>query len=264
MKKLPTLAALALCAALPARAQPVENHLTPAEAEREFRRANDACLKEDYKGGIEGYEALVRSGWGSADVLFNLGTAHLRQGRLGFAVLYLERALRLDPSDADARSNLEAAQKLRVDRLVGTPEEAGGEEPFTSRLTSYTNGENWAVAFLILWVAGALALLGRRWARAGLRVWLLLGGLAAVAASLPCGAVTAVHALVESGAHDAVIVAQSLPVREGPQESFKAGFEVHEGLKVRLVDRDGRFVRIRLTNGLQGWVPSEGAAPISP
>ena len=264
MRKTSTLVVLVLCAASPARAQSVESHLTPAEAEAVFRRANDACLKEDYKGGVEGFEALVRSGWGSADVLFNLGTAHLRQGRLGFAVLYLERALRLDPSDADARSNLEAAQKLRVDKLIGTPEETGGEEPFTSRLTSYTNGETWAFAFLVLWVAGALALLGRRWASAGLRLSLLLGGLAAVTASIPCAAVTAIHAMVESGAREAVIVAQSLPVREGPQESFKAGFEVHEGLKVRLLDRDGRFVRIRLSNGLQGWIPSEGAVPISP
>jgi hypothetical protein len=221
---------------------------------------------DDYPAGIEGYEALLRGGWGSADVLFNLGTAHLRQGRLGLAVLYLERALRSDPGDADARANLEAARKLRVDKLVGAPEESGGEEPFASRLASYTRGDAWALAFLVLWVSGALALLARRLgpARARLGLPLLLGGLTAVAAAIPCGAVTGLHAWLETGAHDAVIVAPHLPVREGPQESFKTGFEVHEGLTVRLLDRDGRFARIRLGNGLQGWVPAEGAVEISP
>lgn len=266
MRNVSAFAALALAAglALPSRAQPVQSYLTQAEAEALFRKANDACLKEDLQGGIDGYEALVRAGWGSADVLYNLGTAELRQGRLGMAVLYLERALRLDPADADARANLEAARKMRVDKLVGAPEEVGNEEPFASRLASHTGGDAWALAFLVLWIAAGVALLARRWAPARLRNLLLAAGLLAVAGAAPCAAVTAVHAFVEAGGRDAVVVAPSLKVREGPQESFKASFEVHEGLKVRLLDRDGRFRRIQLANGLQGWIPAEGAIEISP
>lgn len=261
---LAALAALAVAFAPPSRAESVQSYLTQAEAEALFRRANDACLKDDLQGGIAGYEALVRAGWGNVDVLFNLGTAELRQGRLGMAVLYLERALRLDPSDADARANLEAARKLRVDKLVGAPEEVGNEEPFASRLASHTRGDAWALAFLALWIAGAAALLARRWAPARMRGALLAAGLLAELGAIPCAAVTAVHAFVEARGRDAVVVASSLKVREGPQESFKASFEVHEGLKVRLLDREGGFRRIQLANGLQGWIPAEGAIEISP
>ncbi len=239
--------------------------LTPAEAQAAFRVANDACLKEDLKSCIEGYERLLEAGYAGADLEFNLGTAYLRQGRAGPAVLHLERALRFEPSDGDARANLERAQRLRVDKLVGAPEETGGEEPLASRIVSHTHGDRWALAFLALWTLGAAALVLRRFvASPGRRALALAGGLLLVTASLPCGLVTAFHAYVRAYAHDAVVVAPSLPVREGPRETFKSTFEVHEGLKVRVLDQEGGFCRIRLSNGLQGWVPASGVTEITP
>ncbi|MGC4116694.1 MAG: hypothetical protein QM765_19435 [Myxococcales bacterium] len=162
--------------------------LTPAEAQAAFRVANDACLKDDLKTCIEGYEGLLEAGYAGADLEFNLGTAYLKQGRAGSAVLHLERALRLDPSDSDARANLERAQRLRVDKLVGAPEETGGEEPLASRIVSHTNGDRWSLAFLVLWTLGALSLLGRRFLSSpGKRALALVGGLLLVTASVPAG-----------------------------------------------------------------------------
>ncbi|HEY3452896.1 MAG TPA: SH3 domain-containing protein [Myxococcales bacterium] len=245
------------------RAQ-VAKVLTPAEAQAAFRVANDACLKDDLQACIEGYEKLLEAGYAGADLEFNLGTAFLKQGRAGPAVLHLERALRLDPSDPDARANLDRAQRLRVDKLVGTPEETGGEEPLASRVVSHTHGDRWALAFLLLWTLGGLALLGQRLlATAGRRALALVGGLLLVTASVPCGVVTAFHSYVRECAHDAVVVAPSLPVREGPRDTYKSTFEVHEGLKVRVLDQEGGFCRIRLSNGLQGWVPASGVTEIT-
>ena len=247
----------------PARAQ-VARVLTPAEAQAEFRVANDACLKDDTKTCIEGYERLLDAGYAGADLEFNLGTAYLKQGRAGPSVLHLERALRLDPSDADARANLERAQRLRVDKLVGTPEETGGEEPLATRIVSHTSGDRWSLAFLLLWTLGCLALVGRRFlSGAGQRGLAVVAGLLLVAASLPCGVVTGFHFFVREYAHDAVVVAPSLPVREGPRDTYKSTFEVHEGLKVRVLDQEGGFRRIRLSNGLQGWVPAAGVTEIT-
>jgi SH3-like domain-containing protein len=43
-------------------------------------------------------------------------------------------------------------------------------------------------------------------------------------------------------------------VKEGADASYRTSFAVHAGLKVRLVERDQEWVRIRLANGLEGWV----------
>jgi hypothetical protein len=263
MKRALLAASLVLWPAL-AAAQ-VASVLTPAEAQSLFRAANDACLKDDFKTCIDGYERLIGAGWGASDVEYNLGTAHLKMNRLGPGILHLERALRLDPSDADARANLEKAQQKRVDKLVGAPEETGGEEPVATRIVSHTEGDLFSSAFLALWTLGALAVLLRRFVRSpGRRGALLLCGLLAVLLSLPCFAVTALHVYVRERAHDAVVVTTSVPVREGPQEGSKAPFEVHEGLKVRVLDQEGAYRRVRLGNGLQGWVPATSVVEISP
>lgn len=260
-----TFAAVAILAVPALAAAQVATVLTPAEAESAFRAANDACLKDDFKTCQEGFERLIGAGYGGPGVEYNLGTAYLKQGTLGWAVFHLERALRLDPSDADARANLRRAQRLRIDRIVGAAEETGGEEPLSTRVVSHTSMERWTLAFLVLWVGGGVVLALRRLAVSpSRRAAALLAGALCVTASIPCAVVTAFHVYVRESAHDAVVVAPSLPVREGPQDASKAPFEVHEGLKVRVLDQIGGFRRIRLANGLQGWVNATGIAEISP
>lgn len=260
---------LVLAAALLALASPafaaVAQHYTPAEAEVVFRAANEACMREDYETCVEGYERLLEAGFSGADLFFNLGTAYLRQNKIGWAVLHLERALRLDPGDADARANLGKARRLRVDKLVGSPEETAGSEPLTSRIVFHTRGERWSLAFLVLWTGGWMLVLLRRFASSsGRRGAMVAFGWLAVGLSLPCAVVTAAHAYVSESARDAIVVAPALPVREGPDASIKPAFEVHEGLKVRLLDQQGAFTRIRLSNGLQGWISADGVVEISP
>ena len=49
-------------------------------------------------------------------------------------------------------------------------------------------------------------------------------------------------------------MAATAPVREGPGEGFKPAFEVHEGLKLRVLGSDDGHLRVRLANGAEGWV----------
>ena len=263
--RLPFLLALVALALPASAAAEVAQHYTPAEAEVVFRTANEACMREDYEVCVEGYERLLAAGFGGADLAFNLGTARLRQGRIGWAVLHLERALRLDPGDDDARANLERARRMRVDKIVGSPEEAAGSEPIASRIVFHTRGPRWTLGFLLLWTVGWGLVLLRRFAQSGGRRGVMFAvGLLGIVAALPCALVTAAHVYVNESARDAIVVAAALPVREGPDSGIKPTFEIHEGLKVRILDRDGAFQRIRLSNGLQGWVPVDGAVEISP
>ena len=65
-----------------------------------------------------------------------------------------------------------------------------------------------------------------------------------------------------STVQEAVVVAPTLRARELPKDEAKVSFEVHPGLKVRLMEETGRYVRIRLPNGLEGWAEREGVSEI--
>ncbi len=50
----------------------------------------------------------------------------------------------------------------------------------------------------------------------------------------------------------------------GPGEKSASHFEVHEGTTVRVEDEEGQFRRVKLANGLTGWVPSAAVELVVP
>jgi len=55
----------------------------------------------------------------------------------------------------------------------------------------------------------------------------------------------------------AIVLPDRVAVKEGADPSLRTSFEVHAGLRVRVVAREQDWVRVRLANGLEGFVPAE-------
>lgn len=226
---------------------------TAQEAQSLFVEGNDAYYKGDYPGARERYEKLLNAGLGGPDVLFNLGTTHLAAGELGPAILYLERAYRLSDDD-DIGANLAVARQRQVDQVVG--EETA--VPFTQRLAAATDGRIVGAAFLVVWWLG-FALFWVTWRReAGTRVLLGLVTAFVLVVGVALGATLAIHEWVRATVVEAVVLPDSAMVREYPGEAARVSFEVHAGLKVRIMETSGRYVRVRLPNALEGWTEKEG------
>ncbi len=224
---------------------------TPQESQALFVEGNDAYYKGEYAAAKERYQKLLQAGFGGPDVLFNLGTTHLAAGELGPAILYLERAHRLFDDD-DIGANLAVARERQVDQVVG----AEGSVPFTQRLAEATDERLVGIAFLIVWWLSFVLL----WitARSSSRVvlGLITGLFLLVGAGL--GGTLAVHEWVNDTVIEAVVMPEAAKVREYPGETAKVSFEVHAGLKLRIMETSGRYVRVRLPNALEGWTEKEG------
>lgn len=233
-------------------------YYTQAEAQALFTQANDAYAREDYPAARDGYQKLLDHGFGGADVLYNLGTTALAQGDLGEAVLALERARRADGHRADIDANLAVARSKQLDQVVG----AQAEEPFLQRLTGSTNGDTAAGVFLFAWIAGIALLMAYRYVKRAQTLPVVLAAAALLVLALPAGTLAAAHAYVAETSDDAVVMSRTLPARELPRDGAKTAFEVHAGLKVRVLEQSGAFVKIRLPNGLEGWADQAGVARI--
>lgn len=217
--------------------------LPPAGAEAFAKQAEQAYLARDYATAEKWYVAAINQGAESADLEYDLGTAAAQAGDMGQAVLHLERALKLSPWDGDARENLSRIREKRVDKVVG---QDLGDSPLQRLLHGLPVAElSWA--FAVLWVLGFLLLALRR-AR----------GLAIVGAAiaLACGGL-AWAADRADAIPFAVVTAPVAQVRSGPDPKLPTSFEIHEGLKVVLENREAGYVRVRLANGLEGWVEGQ-------
>jgi hypothetical protein len=235
----------------------VLSQFTPQEAQQLFVEGNDAYYKQDFPTAKARYEKLLAAGLGGPDVLFNLGTTALASGELGPAVLYLERARRVS-SDDDIEANLAVARQRQLDQVVGED----GSVPFTQRLADALDEPIVSTAWLVsVW----LMTLSFWWWRSrapGTRVGSTLLLLALTAVSTGLGTAVGTTAWVRSKVVEAVLQAPTTKVFEFPGESAKTTFEVHAGLKVRIMETSGRFVRIRLPNALEGWTTKDSLVEI--
>ncbi len=221
---------------------------TPADAASAFEAANARYLMGDFEGASRGFEQIVEAGFASAPLLYNLGNAYLRSGRTGWAILSYERALRIAPGEPDVLANLELARGAAVDRVVGT-----GDEPFLDRLLARLSGTSVTAAFAAVWLALWGLLLARRRALGPARSLLGAAALAAALLATGSGVLLALKARFERLPH-AVVVARLIRVREAPQSALRPAFELHEGTKVRVLEASDDYLRVRLANGLEGWV----------
>ncbi|HVZ73305.1 MAG TPA: SH3 domain-containing protein [Polyangia bacterium] len=239
-------AAFALAAALVAPAARADR------IDEAWARGNDAYLRGDYDTAVAAYEELDRDDIVSPDLFFNLGDAYFKKNALGPAIWSFERAAALDPDDEDVRFNLDQARKLAArqarDKIEGEDHDALWIRAVTALSPST---ETWV--FLALYLAFFATLFVRRRADEDARPALAAGAAILAGVTLLAGAALAGRAVLERVPFG-VVLPDAVAVKEGADVNYKTGFQIHAGLKVRLLERDQDWLRIRLANGLEGWV----------
>ena len=221
-----------------------------------WRSGVEAYTAGDYASALKDFEDVRETGLMSKELYYNLGNAYLRSGEIAQAILWYERACRLDPSDADIRYNLEYARALTQDRIDEVPEVFFRQ---WRRAICYLLPSNaWAVIGLVslaLFVACVLLfLLG---STAGRRKLGFFVGIAFLVVVL-LGWDFAQWQRSEALRQDMAIVMKPVSsVKSSPSaDGAKDLFILHEGTRVRILDNVGGFSNIELSDGRQGWIPA--------
>lgn len=90
--------------------------IDPLNASSLAEQGDSAYTKENYKLAVELYNQAIQKDGVSTDLYYNLGNAYYRTGDLSSSILAYERALRLDPSNSDAKSNLDFVNTKIADK----------------------------------------------------------------------------------------------------------------------------------------------------
>ncbi len=215
-----------------------------------------AYTEGDYARALRDWKDVQATGMMSRELYYNLGNACFKTGEIAPAILWYERALRLDPSDADVRYNLEFARAQTQDKIDEVPEiffEQWG------RSVCYLLPSNtWAVLSLVFFgITVALVLLFLLGSTSARR---RTGFFAAIVTFLLAflGWDFAQWQRKEARRQDMAIVMRPVSsVKSSPSaESAKDLFILHEGTRVKILDNVSGFSNIQLADGRQGWIPS--------
>ena len=100
--------------------------IDPESTEAAFNAAAARYRLEDYEGALKGFSQAAESAGGELTRFahYNAGNAAFRLGRLDEAIESYKKALTLDPTDEQARHNLEFAQRRQQQEQRG----AGGKQ----------------------------------------------------------------------------------------------------------------------------------------
>lgn len=225
-----------------------------------YESAAQAYRDQNYQESIALYEEIIAqeaaNDMVSAQLYYNLGNACYRDNQLGKAILNYERALLLDPGNGDIRHNLRFAQNRTVDRIDTA------SDLFLSNwyrnIRNLFGSDQWAKAGIVLFIlflgcVGIYLFVSRLWVRksafyTGLVLFFLV-----IVVNL-----FAFSQKKERQQRDAAIVmAGAASVNASPDANSKKLFELHEGTKVKIRNRDGNWFEIRIADGSVGWIQQE-------
>ncbi len=221
-----------------------------------FKAGCEAYAAADYTSAINAWEDVQAAGLTSRELLYNLGGGYVKTGEIGKAILAYERALRMDPSDADVKYNLDYARALTQDRIDAIPEFF--LETAARNFCFSVPSNAWAVLSLVFLAVtlllGLLFLLG---STSGKRRLGFFGGIVALLLTFVCWDFAGWQSREARRQDLAIVMKPVSQVGSTPSaESAKSLFILHEGTKVKVLDNVSGFTQIEIADGRQGWIAS--------
>ncbi len=223
------------------------------EAEKVFEKATVLYNAERYDEAAALYQQLVDSDFEQPDLYYNLGNAYFKAKKIPYAIYYYEKARKLSPSDEDILHNLEIANQQIVDKLELVP------EPFVklwwNTWLRFFSPNQWTIIALVLFslifLSASLFFLSRS---VNLKKVSFYSGLIVFVLTVFAFffAYQSYHSAKQH--EEAIIFSPSVVVKSSPNEKSVDLFVIHEGLKVKLIQKEKDWTKIRIGNGKIGWV----------
>ncbi len=226
-----------------------------AKVDSLWNSANASYDEGQYAAAIADYNMISDMGLESPELYYNMGNAYFRADTLAKAVLFYERALKLDPSNADAKHNLDFVNNLIPDKKEPTPEFFVKE--WLRNVSVMTDSDGWAVTFLILLTITLALVLVFLLARSA--AWRKVGFFSGIAALVLmfCALSFSLWQEREYNDSDQAVVMRKVSVTsERSITSSKTLFDLPPGTKVNVLEIMGERMMVSTEDGKQGWVNS--------
>ncbi|VAW26749.1 hypothetical protein MNBD_BACTEROID07-1704 [hydrothermal vent metagenome] len=226
-----------------------------------MNRANRAYDQQQYDSAIIMYQRVLKQGLVSPTLYFNLGDAYYRKKDMPSAILYFEKAKKLDPNNADIQYNLNLANTMIPDKIEKIP------VMFLKRWWNYFydlfDANTWAIlslvslAFLVLFIGIFILSRGRNIRKISFFIGLLL-----LLASVAAFGLASQKAYYMRHHNEAIIFTPTITAKSSPTPNSVDLFVIHQGTKVRLLDEVDGWEKIKLQNGSIGWLPKQSMKKI--
>lgn len=224
--------------------------------EQRFKDGISAYANDNYSRAAGIFHELEAEGSVSWELYYNLGNSYYRQGELGEAILYWEKAKRLSPGQEDIEYNLSIARQQLIDKIV-LPEMT----PFFRRYEnlqeqlslSHVLRTIGALFLILVLISGSCRIHALLSGRSHKTLWVTSAGIIVVLILLL--SYITVDTVRERKEKHAIIINKKANVLSAPDDNDALLFILHEGSKVRINKKiEDEWANISYFDDKSGWI----------
>ncbi len=218
-----------------------------------WNKANDAYSMGQYESALEDWLQIEQNGDHSYKLYCNIGNGYYKTGSIGKAILYYEKALKLNPAGEDAKINLQIAKLQTLDKIEVVPEFI--LSTWTKDIRNMMSSNSWAyVALGLLAVVAILMLLFKFAPATGQRKFSFVLSCVVMLFAIFALLFSVSLRMNANSEEQAIVMLPVSNVKSAPNATGNNLFILHEGSKVEILEEAGKWYRIEISDGRQGWI----------
>jgi tetratricopeptide (TPR) repeat protein len=230
--------------------------VTASVFDTKISQGNTYYTAAKYDSALIQYQAVVDAGFESSGLYYNLGNTYFKLHDIPSAILYYEKAEKLEPTDEDILKNLEVANGMIVDKIDPMPRIF--LKIWWDSIYNMFDADSWAwlsIGFL------ALTLVAAYFYFTSSILWMkksgFFSGLILVIFTIISFGLASQRYYYTKQVNEAIIFIPTITIKSSPGNSSVDLFVLHEGSKVTLLDEVVGWHKIKIANGSVGWLPNE-------
>ena len=220
-----------------------------------FKEANSLYKEDNYEDALQKYKSIEETGFIADDLFYNMANIYYKLDEVAPAILYYNRALKVNPNLDDAKFNLKMAQLRTVDKIEKLP--VTFFVNFWNWLANILTVHQWAMFSVLLAFFTAIAFIFYFFASSSvIKRISFVKSLTSFVFMIIAIVIAHQQNTWESNNKEAVIMAENSYIKISPNENSDDKFILHEGTEVLIVDQVDDWLRIKLDDGKIGWIYS--------
>ncbi|WP_369048137.1 tetratricopeptide repeat protein [Tenacibaculum sp. UWU-22] len=227
-----------------------------------FVNANNLYKEGQYEKAIELYKKIETTKKVSSELYYNLANCYYKLNQVAPSIYNYEKALQLNPLNADAQNNLAFAKRLTLDRIEEVPKSFLQKihEKYIQKLTY----NQWAIVAVVFSFMAALLFLLFYFTNTPNKKRLFFVSSILSFLFLLVSLTISYNEYHNSKTNKfAIIFNQQVSIKNAPTLNSNEVFILHEGAKVKVLDTVDDWKKIKLADGKIGWVKASEIKIIS-
>jgi len=227
-----------------------------AQNKQLFEQGNSLYNQGKYSEAINKYGAILDTKNHSAELYYNLANAHYKLNHIAASIYYYEKALLLNPDDADIQNNILFARNMTIDAIDAIPN--AGFSEFIKNIANRFSFDTWAIGAIVLVFCFVILFVIYYFSYSTLIKRLTFISSLLILLVFVFSLIFAFHKFnIEKANKPAIVFAQETIVKSDPNLKSDEVFRLHEGTKVQVLEDYDNWQKIKLIDGKTGWVISE-------